>query len=281
MPDSYTKKIANIGTGLGLTAGAVFTVLFPPTGIALGLGVLAGASAGAAVGVILGASSGKIVDKVGINLRGRVVQILGPRQVGKNGVYGTIVGDNEIPHPTSLGTNKNYRNSTKHPLNIIDEPDIFQETREVDGEDYLNWEEIIIDTDPHGIIYVVDAFTTTEKTDTERQDKLKIEVEGIGIIENALRKTEKRRIQAFMILLNKIDLTSEDYVKLTEQYRQKLLEQKIENKTVEDILRSVLCNNTMIRVHPFCAEREKGPNFNQINQLAIKTLNKDLHVRAI
>jgi hypothetical protein len=285
MSKKYVNSWGKVGTfagvGLGLGAG----LLLGPAGIPLVWLGLSGAGAGAGVGGALGLLTGSIGDEVKKNARARVIQIFGPKQTGKNSVYGTIINSNIKPSPTAPGTNKRYNNNKKTDISLLngsnEGQDIFLDVREIAGEDPPTWEEVIIETNPHGIIYVVDSFTTTQIGTSDRDNKIQLEIEGISSIERALRKINNtsRSLKAFLILLNKIDLWKDDPSDLANSYRSMLLNKVIEGSRLDTRIHSLLGEDRPIRVQPFCAEWEKRSNYIAINQSAISTFNQDLHTR--
>ena len=153
--------------------------------------------------------------------------------------------------------------------------------KEVAGEKSQRkvWDEVLIETNPHGIIYVVDSPTDPFGAPPNRETRLHEEADGIMDIVRSLRKLGNRRLGAFMILVNKIDKQREPTspTNLATQYKnEQLLPVKRDERTIESHLRDILPVGTPINCAPYCAEWEDSPGFKNLNKEAIMTFKSSL-----
>lgn len=296
MGKKFVEKFGIWGGVVGLVGGVVAVVLTGGAGLvgviawagALAAGGATGAGCGAAAGAVAGAGTdiGRTV------YRRRGVQILGPSQSGKNSVHGTITGNIGEPSPTTPGTKSLYKNPEgvdikKSRLKLLDgmddDTDQFVDICELAGEDHKAWHDVIVNSNPDGIIYVVDSCTSRLYQDNEalRASRVADEIRGILTIEKAWKAipVNNRKLHAIMIIINKIDELSSgrNHIEIVEGFRKTFLSQVIDQRTIETIIRSMLRPDTPIRVHGFCGHWEKRSNFLEINRRAVSQFNEDLH----
>ncbi len=285
--------------GIGVGASLLIPPLAPVVGGIIGLQLAEGAAAFSlwtAVGAIatagsaggtLGATAGITSDQIERRQRARVVQILGPFQSGKNSVYNTIIEHSEEVDPTTIGTKSNYRGKKKTQLKILAgtdyESDAFVAMKEVSGEKsqrYI-WEEILRESNPHGILYIVDSPTMPQSDHREREKRFQEEVDGLIDIVNVFRELQNKRLTAFMILINKVDRLPPDQHSqinsLSGEYRKKLLMKQSNGEAIENHLREILPTGKPIRIAAYCAQWEESTNYAPLNKQAIGTFKADFH----
>jgi hypothetical protein len=264
---------------------ASLVVVAPAAVVVVGIGGVAAlgvlgpiASVTAAVAGVIGAGVSLTTDAYNSKMRGKVVQVFGPKRVGKNSVYDAITGSSDrADDPTTPSTKELYENSSRAELKILDDedkpapPGFFKDIYEVAGESVTKWKELIRETNPHGIIYVTDSSTEFKGKGTRLQDsQFQLEAKGLYEVGQTIKdlRTEggkKKRLKAFLILVNKADKipTKEKRDALAHEYKEKLKKHNLEpGMTLFDFLTKALGDSIPIRIEYFCADfdqRETEP----------------------
>lgn len=282
-----------IGTGVGAVAilaapflGAGAIVGLPTTvtlwtigavGTAMGVGGVTG-------GAVAGASA-VTYDLMLSNFRGKIVQILGPSQVGKNSLHDVLIGEEGKPSPTTESTNSLYGNNSKTKLKILENEDdvplgFFKDIYELSGESVENWKERIKETNPHGIIYIVNS-TTEWREHPSENTRFQKEIDGLKAITDTLQKLKQQgidiRIKSFLILVNKVDLLIkpdgrklQDKDEISNEYIKKL---QHHSTNIYESLQQAVGEKTPIIVDYFCTDRVLRNNEDYL-QHNIKVIKK-------
>ncbi len=264
------KKYGVYASAAGALLSGVAIVIFPPAavgiaGVALAQAVAGYAAAAAAVGSTVGVAEELWLNRV----RGKVVQIFGPKGVGKNSVYDAITqSDDGKPDATSESTKKIYEDNSRADLNILKGQPVpagfFKDIYEVSGERVSKWKEVIEETNPHGIIYVVTSCTEyRKKGDEERKERFKLETDGLYEVCKTLRSLKSQNqsinIKTFLILVNKADLCPGDRDNVADEYKNELSKYYLpdEKESLFDFLKIVMGSKIPIRVQYFSADYDQ------------------------
>lgn len=268
MDNEKVKKYTGIAGAGGFALGVIGVAFFPaiaPAAVGLaGMATAVGAFAG--FGSAAGAGAA-VAQELWLNtVRGKVVQIFGPKQVGKNSIYNAITQSDESGvDPTSESTKKIYEDKSRADLNILKDQaapaGFLEDIYEVSGENVSKWKEVIEETNPHGIIYVVSSCTDKEYRDDNKMRKERFELEAQGLSEicetliSLKSQVENINIKSFLILVNKADLVPEFRDRVADEYKNQL-EDYFPNANEEslfELLEKAVGENIPIRVERFCA----------------------------
>jgi len=253
-------------------------------------GSLAAVASAIATGTAGGTVLGLLKQYYDAYRRRRVIQILGPFQSGKNSVFNTINGVKTEANPTTKG-NKSYlgKNGEASLEKILSNSDYdldrFKSMIEVSGEKdtWFVWKALISQRNPHGIIYVVDSFTCSDNFLTQikktREERLEEEIEGLILIINQFEKIpeDKRNLNAFMILVNKIDELDINLVtnavaleqSVIQDCKDNILSAKMNKSTIKTYLNFLLPSPENILIKGFYADGNTDA-FDQYNKSAMR-----------